>query len=180
MTLGRASVQAASRSEITDINRRYRSGRLADTRHHAKRTHAGERLRQGRAADTVIGDIDAAPAGQFGHAGTEIGVASDDDALRARFARDGLLGRRADGADHGRTEMGGPAGQQLPNAAGRAVCQHCRARTDRIDPVSSMCAVIPLTNDEATCASESVSGSRIPRQAGRLRSMAYAPTGAPA
>src|ERR1700748_2045860 len=57
--------QATPRSEITDVDRRNRSRRLPDARHHAERPHAGEGLGERRTTDAVVGDIDAALAGEI-------------------------------------------------------------------------------------------------------------------
>ena len=126
MTLGRASDRLA-RSEIADIDRRNRPCRLTDARHHAERPHADECLGEGSTANAVIGDIDATLAGEVSDGLRKIRIAADNDVRCAGLAGDRRLGFRTDGPDHDRAAMGRPARQQLPEAAGGAVNQQCRA-----------------------------------------------------
>ncbi len=107
--------------EALDVEGRHLSARPAEEDHHAARPQRRERGVEGRPADPVVGDVDAAP-GSLAHGGGQVvDRRVVDEVLGAERPCDLELlvgsGRRDDDAAAGRDHLH----EELPDPAGRGV-----------------------------------------------------------
>ncbi len=91
---GAGAVQAA------EVEGRHGAARLPEETEQATRPQRGEAALEGRLADRVVHDVDAAAVGERASAGGEVLLRVEDHLVRARLPGEGGLRLRAAGGDH--------------------------------------------------------------------------------